>query len=60
MRFNPSGPDPRRSALARPVREIARARELLADAALGGHEYGTTLKDRDRFFALAAAARAGR
>jgi hypothetical protein len=43
------------------LREIARARELLVDATLGGHEYGTTLEDLDRyFFAFAVAARAGR
>lgn len=39
------------------LREIARARELLCDAALGGHEHGTTLEDLDRYFlefALAA------
>ena len=37
--------------------EIARARELLCDAALGGHEHGGTLEDLDRYFlefALAA------
>jgi hypothetical protein len=43
------------------LREIARARELLCDAALGGHEYGTRLEDLDRYFlAFAVAARAGR
>ena len=39
------------------LREIARARELLCDAALGGREYGATLEDLDRYFlefALAA------
>jgi hypothetical protein len=43
------------------LREIARARELLCDAAAGGAEYGTTLEDLDRYFpAFAVAARAGR
>ena len=42
-------------------REIARARELLCDAAAGGREYGTRLEDLDRyFFAFAMAARRGR
>jgi hypothetical protein len=42
-------------------REIARAREILCDAALGGHEYGATLEDVDRYFlAFAVAARRGR
>jgi len=42
-------------------REIARARELLCDAAAGGGEYGTTLDDLDRYFlAFAVAARASR
>jgi hypothetical protein len=31
-------------------REIARARELLCDAALGGHEYNTTLEDLNKYF----------
>jgi hypothetical protein len=38
-------------------KEIARARELLCDAVLGGGQYGTTLEDLDRYFlqfALAA------
>ena len=40
------------------LREIARARELLCDAATGGHAYGTTLDDLDRYFlAFATAAR---
>ena len=40
------------------LREIARARELLCDAAAGGSEYGTTLEDLDRYFlAFAVAAR---
>jgi hypothetical protein len=40
------------------LREIARARELLCDAAAGGAEYGTTLEDLDRYFlAFAMAAR---
>ncbi len=43
------------------LREIARARELLCDAALGGGEYGTTVEDLDRYFlAFAVAARSGR
>ena len=42
-------------------REIARAREMLCDAALGGHEYGATLEDLDRYFlAFAVLARRGR
>lgn len=32
------------------LREIARARELLCDATLGGGDYGTTLEDLDRYF----------
>ena len=43
------------------LREIARAREALCDAATGGTEYGTTLEDLDRYFpAFAVAARRGR
>jgi hypothetical protein len=43
------------------LREIARARELLCDAASGGAEYGTALEDLDRYFlAFAVAARSGR
>ena len=43
------------------LREIARARELLCDAALGGKEYGTTLEYMDRYFlAFAVAARRNR
>lgn len=43
------------------LREIARARELLCDAASGGGEYGTRLEDLDRYFlAFARLARAGR
>ena len=42
-------------------KEIARARELLCDAALGGREYGTTLEALDRYFlAFAVLARRGR
>jgi hypothetical protein len=42
-------------------KEIARARELLCDAALGGREYGTTLAELDRYFlAFAVLARRGR
>lgn len=32
------------------LKEIARARELLCDAALGGGQYDTTLEDMDRYF----------
>jgi hypothetical protein len=43
------------------LREIARTRELLCDAAAGGREYDTTLEDLDRYFlAFAVAARARR
>ena len=43
------------------LREIARARELLCDAASGGREYGTTVEDLDRYFlAFAVAARSSR
>jgi hypothetical protein len=43
------------------LREIARARELLCDAAADGREYGTRLEDLDRYFlAFAVAARVGR
>lgn len=43
------------------LREIARARELLCDAASGGREYGTRLEDLDRYFlAFAIAARRNR
>lgn len=43
------------------LREIARARELLCDAATGGTEYHTTLEDLDRYFlAFAVAARKNR
>jgi len=42
-------------------KEIARARELLCDAAAGGQEYGTTLEGLDRYFlAFAVLARRGR
>lgn len=42
-------------------REIARARELLCDAAAGGREYGSTLEDLDRYFLwFAVAARRDR
>jgi hypothetical protein len=39
------------------LKEIARARELLCDAAMGGEQYGATLENMDRYFlqfALAA------
>jgi len=43
------------------LREIARARELLCDAATGGTEYGTMLEGMDRYFlAFAVAARISR
>jgi hypothetical protein len=43
------------------LREIARAREVLCDAADGGREYGATLADLDRYFLdFAVAARRGR
>lgn len=43
------------------LREIARARELLCDAASGGGAYGTTLEALDRYFlAFAVLARAAR
>ena len=42
-------------------REIARAREMLCDAAFGGREYGATLEGLDRYFlAFAVLARRGR
>jgi hypothetical protein len=43
------------------LREIARARELLCDAATGGREHWATLEDLDRYFlAFAVAARSRR
>lgn len=40
------------------LKEIVRAREILADAALGGTEYGSKMEDLDRyFFQFALAAR---
>lgn len=43
------------------LKEIARARELLCDAAAGGQRYGSTLEALDRYFlAFAVAARARR
>jgi hypothetical protein len=43
------------------LKEIARAREVLCDAADGGLEYGATLEDLDRYFLdFAVAARRGR
>ena len=38
------------------LREIARAREMLCDAASGGHEHGATLEDLDRYFLAFAVA----
>jgi hypothetical protein len=54
------------STLAEPrwrgrLKEIARARELVGDAASGGREYGTTLEALDGYFlAFAVAARTRR
>jgi hypothetical protein len=43
------------------LKEIARARELLCDAADGGRDYGATLEDLDRYFLdFAVLARRGR
>lgn len=43
------------------LKELTRARELFADAVLGGKEYGTKLEDLDRYFYyFAFASRAGR
>jgi hypothetical protein len=43
------------------LKEIARVREVLCDAADGGREYGATLEDLDRYFLdFALAARRGR
>lgn len=43
------------------LKEIARVREVVCDAYLGGHEYGSTLVELDRyFFEFALAARARR
>jgi hypothetical protein len=43
------------------VSEIARARELLCDAAAGGGSYGSTLEGLDRYFlAFAVLARKSR
>lgn len=43
------------------LREIARVRELLCDAAAGGADYATMLEDLDRYFlAFAVAARRSR
>jgi hypothetical protein len=43
------------------LKEIARAREVLCDAADGGRAYGATLEDLDRYFLdFAVAARRGR
>lgn len=40
------------------LKEITRARELFCDAILGGHEYGTTLEDLNKYFtSFAIAAR---
>ena len=32
------------------LKEITRAREIFCDAILGGHEYGTTLEDLNKYF----------
>jgi hypothetical protein len=43
------------------LKEIARAREILCDAADGGREYGATLEELDRYFLdFALVARRGR
>ncbi|MGH7624040.1 MAG: hypothetical protein ACREOJ_01830 [Gemmatimonadaceae bacterium] len=42
------------------LREIARAREMLCDAASGGHEYDTTLEWMDRYFLAFAVAERNR
>jgi hypothetical protein len=42
------------------LKEIARARELLCDAAFGGHQYGATLEALDRYFLAFAVAARGR
>ncbi len=42
------------------LREIARARELLCDAAAGGREYGATLAALDRYFLAFAVAERNR
>jgi hypothetical protein len=43
------------------LKELARAREILCDAFLGGKEYGSSLADLDRyFFQFALLARARR
>ncbi|MCI0381517.1 MAG: hypothetical protein L0207_00470 [Chlamydiae bacterium] len=38
------------------LKEIARAREVFCDAVLGGHEYGTTLEDLNKYFTYFALA----
>ena len=46
---------------AKRLKEICRAREVVCDAYLGGHEYGSTFEDLDKYFYyFAYAARAGR
>jgi hypothetical protein len=41
------------------LKEVVRVREVLADAALGGAEYGSKMEDLDRyFFQFASASRA--
>ena len=43
------------------LKEIARAREVVVDAYLGGNEYGSTFEDLDKyFFQFALAARVAR
>lgn len=32
------------------LKEIARAKEVFCDALLGGHEYGSTLEDLNKYF----------
>jgi hypothetical protein len=42
------------------LREIARARELLCDAATGGHDYDCKLEELDRYFLAFAVAERSR
>jgi hypothetical protein len=42
------------------LKEIARARELLCDAASGGRDHGATLEELDRYFLAFAFAARGR
>ena len=38
------------------LKELTRTREILCDAVLGGHEYGSTLEDMEAYFFHFAAA----